>query len=591
MKDVIYLEPDIEITAVIDKIRKSALRAIILVVPRGSNLTQSIVNLKLLKRRAEDERKVIAIVSSDRITHNLAEQLKLHCYDKVTEAERANFAPDFEAIELADNGSGLKVHTYQKYNLLTHEEITEENQSTDSDLEDGYSDSDSELKNDQVVPEGFEKKKISEQEYTKDEMKEFEKSQLDDSKVDEIEREIKMKDRTRKIRQIRPEGSRKVFVVFVVAGLILFLGAAYLFLPTVEASVVLKSTEVNENLTITIDRAAKSSDAKSLVLAGKLVDLEKEVNKTFDATGKKDLGEKAKGKVIISNSWDMNDQSIPKGSKFISNGKTYVSTAAVTVPGATVTLVAGAFKTNAGSAEVAVEAETAGESYNIGASEFVITTLPKEKQSKIIGKSTVAFAGGTTKEVKVVTESDLEKAQEAIKKEALVSSTTELADKAKNDSLKIFDSAIDSEVLSLEPNKKADDQADTFEVKAKIKMFGLGFSELELKNLVKNGVESKLKSNEMIINPDGSEVAYEILESDINAGIIKVKTVYKGKYGIKIDQDSIKANIKGKSLSQGENYLKGLEGVESANIAANPGFIRTSPYFKNKITVKFDYSK
>jgi hypothetical protein len=602
MKDVIYLEPDIEITSVIDKIRKTELKAIILVVPRGSSLTQSIVNLKLLKRRAEDEHKVIALVSGDKVTHNLAEQLKIHCFEKVTEAERADFAPDFEAIEQYDKNTGLKVHTYQKYRQDEEaEKPTEESKEADigevsENEDDGPLDSARGRDAEPNMPEGFETKKIPEIEYTKDEIKSFEKEEFNDNKVEEIEREINQKERA-KVRHIRPQGSRKVFLVFGIIALVLILAGAYLYLPTAKASVVLKSNDITENLNITIDKNAKNDDLKNSILAGKLVDLEKDITKQFDATGTKDLGEKAIGKITVTNSSNLNSNALPKGTKFTANGRTFVSTEAVTAKGATVN----SWKADSSgnpvpvftpeSVEVSVEAESTGEAYNIAPSTFVISSLPAAKQTYLVGKSSVAFAGGTTKQVKVVTEDDLKNAEAAIKKEALALSSNELGDKASKNGLKIFDNTIDSEVIAIAPDKKADDQAEIFNVVAKIKMFALGFSESGLKNLVRAGVESKIKSNEMLINPDAVDTTYEVAESNLDDGIIKVKTVYKGKYGAKIAESSIKANIKGKSLSEAANYLKGLDGVDSASIGSTPSFIKTVPYFSNKITVKFDYSK
>ena len=53
----IYLESDEEITSVVDRLRKSEAKEIILVIPKGTALLQSIVNLKLLKKEAEKLKK------------------------------------------------------------------------------------------------------------------------------------------------------------------------------------------------------------------------------------------------------------------------------------------------------------------------------------------------------------------------------------------------------------------------------------------------------------------------------------------------------------------------------------------------------
>ncbi len=80
MEKVIYLEPDDEITVVIDKIRRVSQEKVILVVPKAATILQSIVNLKLLKKEAVKLGKGISIVTSDDTGRNLASQIGLTVY-------------------------------------------------------------------------------------------------------------------------------------------------------------------------------------------------------------------------------------------------------------------------------------------------------------------------------------------------------------------------------------------------------------------------------------------------------------------------------------------------------------------------------
>ena len=89
MNEVIYLEPDVEITKVIDKIKAIKSDGVVLALPRGSTLAHSVVNLKLLKRTAESIRRFIIIASNDKVAHNLASQVGLPFYSKVLDAEKA----------------------------------------------------------------------------------------------------------------------------------------------------------------------------------------------------------------------------------------------------------------------------------------------------------------------------------------------------------------------------------------------------------------------------------------------------------------------------------------------------------------------
>ncbi|MEK7097467.1 MAG: hypothetical protein AAB906_01305, partial [Patescibacteria group bacterium] len=89
MNEIIYLEPSEEITSVIDKIRTLPGDSASFVIPRGATIAQSIVNLKLLKKSAEGMKKEISLVAIDRISRNLASQIGLTVYSKVSEAQKA----------------------------------------------------------------------------------------------------------------------------------------------------------------------------------------------------------------------------------------------------------------------------------------------------------------------------------------------------------------------------------------------------------------------------------------------------------------------------------------------------------------------
>ena len=64
-KDVIYIDIDDEITAIIDKVRSSHERIVALVLPKRATVFQSIVNMKLLKRSAEEAKKHLVLITNE----------------------------------------------------------------------------------------------------------------------------------------------------------------------------------------------------------------------------------------------------------------------------------------------------------------------------------------------------------------------------------------------------------------------------------------------------------------------------------------------------------------------------------------------
>src|ERR1700712_4403491 len=64
-KDTIYIDIDDEITGIIDKLQASNGKVVALVLPKRAAVFQSIVNMKLLKRSADNEKKNLVLITSE----------------------------------------------------------------------------------------------------------------------------------------------------------------------------------------------------------------------------------------------------------------------------------------------------------------------------------------------------------------------------------------------------------------------------------------------------------------------------------------------------------------------------------------------
>jgi hypothetical protein len=64
-KDTIYIDIDDEITTVIDKLKNSNAKVVALVLPKRAAVFQSIVNMKLLKRAADADKKNLVLITSE----------------------------------------------------------------------------------------------------------------------------------------------------------------------------------------------------------------------------------------------------------------------------------------------------------------------------------------------------------------------------------------------------------------------------------------------------------------------------------------------------------------------------------------------
>src|SRR5262249_51818585 len=93
-KDVIYIDVDDEITAVIDKVQASNKKIVALVLPKRATVLQSIVNMKLLKRAAGDTKKNLVLITSEAGLLPLAGGVGIHVAKSLNSKPEVPEAPD-----------------------------------------------------------------------------------------------------------------------------------------------------------------------------------------------------------------------------------------------------------------------------------------------------------------------------------------------------------------------------------------------------------------------------------------------------------------------------------------------------------------
>ncbi len=622
MPDIIYLEPDEEITKVIDRLKASRSDSVVFVIARGSSLAQSIVNLKILKRSAEELDKIISLVTNDRITQNIASQINLAVYSKVIEAEKAQpreTAPAKRPVgtESEKNGAGeaadsnqFRVNTYRRYDGSLPDEVEQIESRGDPEGATDYSQDGDEEKDyrlretgdnehhqtEGILPGpmpvgtdyyrgGAESENISRQS-AESKLDEREGKVIETNKDNETEAGIMAPILTSRARHRNIQGSRKPFLVVAGIILVIVLTLGYIFVPTASLVIGLATADYKDDFLVTVDKSAATSDTDTLTAPGTLLELEKEISKDFVTSGKKDAGTKATGKITVQNNYDTNTHKYPKGSRFTANGKTYLSDDLFTVKPATITLVGGNPVVTSGEVEVAVTAEKSGDSYNSAAAAYVLEGAP----AKITGKGG-EMAGGLTKEIGIVLDKDLDEAETAIKKEALDQASRDLNDKAGAAGAKLAESSISSEIISVTSTAKVDDEADNFKYTAKTKVFGLSFKESDVRSVVMRAAAGKIGSAKMVVGTDRANIIYTAQDYDNNQGKLKLKASLTGKIGQRYSGEEIGRLVKGKSAARAEAILKNREGIEDTSITLWPNFAKRVPMLAKRIEVKFDYNE
>lgn len=143
------------------------------------------------------------------------------------------------------------------------------------------------------------------------------------------------------------------------------------------------------------------------------VTLSDETEMVVNASGTQDVARKASGTIVVYNSYSKSSQRLIKNTRFETpDGNVYRIADSVVVPG--MTTVNG--KDVPGSIEVVVYADAAGDTYNIGLSDFTIPGFAGDpRYAKIIARSKTDIAGGLVGRMKVVSDADKAAAEASLK--------------------------------------------------------------------------------------------------------------------------------------------------------------------------------
>ena len=76
-KDVIYIEPEDDITDIIAKVKNAKTKIVALVPPKKAGVLRSVVNFKLIAKTAQQHNKTVVLISTDENLVKFAQSVKM----------------------------------------------------------------------------------------------------------------------------------------------------------------------------------------------------------------------------------------------------------------------------------------------------------------------------------------------------------------------------------------------------------------------------------------------------------------------------------------------------------------------------------
>lgn len=636
----IYIESTEEITSVIDRLKNIDAKDIVFVIPKGSMILQSIVNLKLLKKQARKHKKNIAIVTTDTIGRNLSTKAGIPVQKQpnmkiphLREMDETEGIDDQTTIdEHHDEFSEKPLHVTAKYATRPLGRASHGLGTTD----DGHRDEQDNGNQDEIVSGtdeprpavsieryiGGRTKQTNSKERAHDNedhkakgtiRRYLERTRSDErssshegGKIHAIDGDRRRHGTSANFDRATPphehfpknhskRGMKKValiphvrlkialamFAATAIAGCLF----AWIVLPKAEITMTPKKETISEPFEVVATTKTSQIDIERSNIPAKQLEIVDEQTKEFVATGTIMKKTNATGTLTIMNSYDSSPQTLVAGTRFaISDGKTFRTDHEVTVPG--FTREGGEDKP--GSVSVTVTSAEPGVEYNIPPSRFSIPGFQgTPKESTIWGESSTPMAGGEEKEVRIVSETDLRNAE--IELEQLISESLASKLDESSEGYVLADDGVHGS-KTVRTSKRAQEEAEKFQMTMSVKKEALVYREDDLANLTKERLKTLIHEGygetreKLSVNLEESEYMPE-------RGEILLKGTLRGTFTTAIDMNSLREQLRGLRRDEAEKLLQEQASIASFTINLWPFWVHSIPNNSERIVLSLDTSK
>ncbi|MCA9325983.1 hypothetical protein KC976_00060 [Candidatus Saccharibacteria bacterium] len=553
-KDTIYIDIDDEITAIIDKLRGSSAKVVAFVLPKRATTLQSIVNMKLLKRAADQEKKNLVLVTTESGLMPLAGAVGLHVAATPTSRPQIPAAPKVGPVddEVVDENAELSSDSDQEPELDANAPVGD-------------------LASPNATPppkaEGIETLQLDNQE----EAPEEEPLPAAAVKSPKPNKKLKVPDFDK---------FRLLSILGVLLLIVLVVGwyVAFVVMPRAKINIKTNASNVNTNVSFALNTTATALNEDSKTVPAKKAEQQKTFTGSAPATGQKNNGTTATGAITLSSSCSNGVQIVPSGIGVSSGGQTYIIQQSVTLKDAT-----GMGKNCVLSGSADITAQAAGAKYNAsGGTKFTVSGKNDTYDGSTITASGSA-SGGTDNIQTVVSQADIDAAKAKINTSA-PDIQKALSDQLKGQGMYVIDATYTVGQPTITTSNNAGDQASSVTVTEAITYTVYGAKESDLKTLVGNAIKAQIDTTKQNILTEGiTQGAFKLMGPAENGLSLNLQTV--AEVGPSLDVADLTKQFAGKKAGDIKAVLASNPDVTGVDIKLSPFWVSKAPKDLKKITV------
>lgn len=358
---------------------------------------------------------------------------------------------------------------------------------------------------------------------------------------------------------------RNISLTFVVFALMI-LAAIFLFFYS-QAVVIITPDSQDINLSFNVEireNPTLEQLAEQDVIYGKVESQERVEQGSVEVLSTKTVSSTEAGRVKITNNSASNQPLMQTTQLQAENGVIVRTSQTVTVPAG-------------GSIEVGVYPKDPAAFTPIASGKLTIIKLAPTLQDKIFGEPLGELSNGP-REVKVVSEGDINRAQEELLKRATAAARQQL-NLSENDPLSVT-------VTDFKADRIAGEETPTVNYTATVKVGTISLNKDQLNDLIRRKVE-KLHLNGLAIDAiDTSNVKYSVLEMEPGSEAVMVKVDYLLKARLSSENSILeRKNFVGQTIDEVRMYAGKSELIKNVEIHVSPYWQKRLPSQEGRIKV------
>jgi len=560
--DTIYIDIDDEITGIIDKLKVSKAKVVTLVLPKRAAVFQSSVNMKLLKRAADGEKKQAILVTSEVGLLPLAGAAGLYVAKSLSSKPSIPAPPNLDGTSeesVSEAGQALgepAINPKKSIAVLSGED---ENAAPPLPIDTA----------------GVETIALADEEAKTEEAAATEPRSFDPPKKKNKKLKIPNFERFRLLLALL------VLIIIIAVIAFLFLNSS-LAKATINIKTNASNVSVNENLNLSTGATTLAPDGSSV--PAKLEQLQKTYTQQVPTTGQKNDGNPAAGSITISGEECYPNlgqpPTLPAGSGVSANGQTYIT------QNDTVFSPLGQSPSGPGHGSCQVynsDADTPITAQNGGAS----GNTPDGTPFTVAGRSDLTgsggASGGTDDVVQSVNQNDINSAK------AKISTNNNAAQQTLDTQIKAagyypLDATFNPGTPNVTSSAQVGAEASTVTVTEAITYTEFAVHQSDLQTLLDSNISAQIDTSKQSILDDGlSNATFNLVSQTSSAASLTLST--KAEVGPQLNASNIEQSAENQKAGAIQSQLSNIPGVTSVSVKFSPFWVDTAPSKASKIKV------